>query len=225
MRRHPLLFTGFVTFLLILPGSSSSKQNNVTDRLLIDTFDLCLDAKTRLPCGWDATKPDVSMYSLEQEKGNYFVKIRSRHGYTAIGKRVYSRGAGMRFLLWRWRAHVLPEGARENDKKKADSGAGVYVIFRGHFWMNNIVKYVWSTTLPPGTVTQSPYSSRTKIIVVRSGAEKLGSWIAEKVNVHDDYRRLYSAEPPEIVAIGIMSDADNTRSYAEADYDGFFLEN
>jgi hypothetical protein len=35
---------------------------------------------------------------------------------------------------------------------------------------------------------------------------------------------VFHAPSPDIVAIGIMSDADNTGSNAEADYDDFCLE-
>ena len=59
----------------------------------------------------------------------------------------------------------------------------------------------------------------------RKGRDRLPAWVAERVNVRDDYKRVFSAPAPEITAIGIMSDADNTKSYAEADYDDFYLEN
>lgn len=221
--------SGYIMVVLIIssaiPIYAASPDKTGTNFLVIDTFSSCIDSKTNLACGWRATRNDVSMYSMERDRGNYFVRIQSRRGYTAIGKRIEPRGAGMHYLRWRWRVHTLPEGAKESDKKKADSGAGVYVVFNDPFKLNSILKYVWSTTLPRGTVTRSPYSSRTRIIVLESGNDSLGTWVTEKVNVYDDFKKVFSAPAPEIAAIGIMSDADNTRSYAEADYDDFYLEN
>ena len=117
--------------------------------------------------------------------------------------------------------HRLPVGGREDIKRLADSGAGVYVIFSDHFRMNRMLKYVWSSTLPVGMETESPYNSRVKIVVKQSGSEESGRWIDEKVNVVEDFERLFGSEAPEVEAIAIMSDADNTQSFAEADYDDF----
>ena len=225
MRKLPGYITILFIVLSVMPGYASWPDKTGTKLHLIDTFSSCIDSKTNLACGWRATRKDVSMYSIVHDRGNYFVRIQSRRGNTAIGKRIDPQGAGMQFIRWRWRVHTLPAGAKESDKKKADSGAGVYVIFKGPFKLNTILKYVWSATLPRGTVTQSPYYSRTKIIVLESGKDSLGKWVTEGVNVHDDYKRVFSAPAPKIIAIGIMSDSDNTRSLAEADYDDFILEN
>ena len=211
-----------LALLLFLPGASFPFIKN-DKKIIIDTFTLCIDKKTTLPCGWRATRSDVTMFSLQQEAGDYFVRIQTHGGCTSIGKRVHARPSKMPFLSWRWRVHILPTGGKENEKKKADSGAGVYVVFKGPFRLNTILKYVWSATLPMGTVTTSPYNGRTKIIVLESGKENLGKWIPEAVNVNDDYKRAFHAPPPEIVAVGILSDADNTRSNAAADYDDFYL--
>ena len=145
-------------------------------------------------------------------------------GCTAIGKQVRARPSESPYLHWRWRADILPAGGMENEKKKADSGAGVYVVFKGPFRLNPILKYVWSATLPRGNITESPSNSQTKIIVLESGTENLGKWIQEVVNVNEDYTRIFHDPPPDIVAIGILSDADDTKSSAAADYDDFYLE-
>jgi hypothetical protein len=223
MRRLLIKHSVIFALLLFLPSASFSFIKN-DKRILIDTFSSCIDKKTALPCGWRATRSDVTMFSLQQEGGDYFVRIQTHGGCTAIGKRVHARPSEMSYLHWRWRVHILPTGGKENEKKKADSGAGVYVVFKGSFRLNTILKYVWSATLPMGTVTASPYNGRTKIIVLESGKENLGKWIPEAVNVNGDYKSAFHAPPPEIVAVGILSDADNTRSFAKADYDDFYLE-
>jgi hypothetical protein len=81
------------------------------------------------------------------------------------------------------------------------------------------IKYVWSSSLPKGTVTESPYAKKTKIIVLENGSSPLGQWITEEVNVYEDYKRLFHKEPDEVRAIGILTDADDTSSEAMADYD------
>ena len=121
--------------------------------------------------------------------------------------------------------HNLPNGAAENVRKRSDSAAGVYVIFHGALKLNKIIKYVWSTTLQKGTLTESPFNSNVKIVVLKSGNEGnlLGQWVNEIVNVQSDYEKIFKAKPPIVEAVAILSDADNTESIAEADYDDFWI--
>ncbi|NLE01941.1 MAG: DUF3047 domain-containing protein, partial [Fibrobacter sp.] len=118
----------------------------------------------------------------------------------------------------KWRVHKLPEGGDETVKSKNDSGAGIYVIFKGQFRLNTVIKYVWSSTLPKGTSTFSRYNGRTAIIVLRNASDSTGTWFTEKVNVYKDYERVFGKIPPVVEGIGILSDADNTKTEAAADY-------
>ncbi|MFP4014078.1 MAG: DUF3047 domain-containing protein [Chitinispirillaceae bacterium] len=196
------------------------------DELVIDTFSNCFSDKfPNLPCGWGPSQKwrNVEMYSIRQEQGNHFIKARTDGGVTTIGRPVDFSLDKYPTLSWNWRVHSLPEGGNESIKEKGDSGAAVYVIFKGSFFRNHILKYVWSAELERGTLTESPYNSRTKIVVLRSGEREKGKWVEESVDLLNDYRRLFKSEPPPVVAIAIMSDGDNTKSLVEADYDDFRL--
>jgi len=41
------------------------------------------------------------------------------------------------------------------------------------------------------------------------------------VNVLEDYRRFFQADPPDAQGIALLTDGDNTHSRAVADYDDF----
>ncbi len=202
--------------------SPSNIVHDTTD-IIIDTFTSCLDARTLLPCGWHADRHDATKFFLENEKGNYFVKIQTLGGTAAIGKSFEIDFQTTPFLAWRWRAHCLPLGGNETIKKKNDSGASVYVFFPGPLMLKKIIKYVWSSTLPLGTKTVSPYYVNLKIVVLRSGNNGLGEWLNERVNVLDDYKYFYGTVPQKSLGIAILSDGDNTNSKAEADYDDFIV--
>jgi len=73
-------------------------------------------------------------------------------------------------------------------------------------------------------VIESPFSSKTRVIVVESGAASLKQWIPEEVNVFQDYLKAFGKEPDAVHAIGILTDADNTASEAIADYDDIFIK-
>ncbi len=48
------------------------------------------------------------------------------------------------------------------------------------------------------------------MIIVQSGAEHIGKWLEQEVNVLEDYRKAFGKDPPETASIAIMNDSDNT---------------
>jgi hypothetical protein len=126
------------------------------------------------------------------------------------------------YLSWQWRVIELPKGGDERYKKTGDSAAAIYVIFEGRFRPKSI-KYVWSASLPRGTITESPYNSKTKIVVMQNQSSPMNEWVSEKVNVYADYQRLFGGETESVQAIGLMSDSDNTQSTAVAHYKAIMI--
>ena len=66
--------------------------------------------------------------------------------------------------------------------------------------------YVWMLDVPVETVIRSPYTDRVRMIVVESGAQRVGEWVTLRRNVVEDYRRAFGEEPGDIVAVGLMTD-------------------
>ncbi len=225
MSIYRLIYTKFsirvMTLLSLFSFSTASVLEKKPQSLVIDTFTSYGNSK--IPAGWRPSRNDTSMFSVRNEKQNFFTRIFTKGGCTSIGKLFRFSAREYPILTWKWRVNSLPEGAKEDKKDANDSGASVYIIFKGNFKLNNILKYVWSSTLPEGTVTGSPYNKNAKIIVLRSGGTDTGKWVTEKVNIRQDYKRLFGKEPPPVEGIAILSDADNTRSVAAADYDDLMV--
>lgn len=209
--------------IMVVFLSAQGSESAVGDSCLIDTFTTLCSGRWVLPCGWYATRNDVTMVSLVEESGNHYIKIKTRGGCTAIGKKSSYNSQEYSFLSWKWRMHVLPLKAREDLKKFADSGAGVYVVFRAKVGLNRIIKYVWSSSLSVGTSIESPFNCKARVVVLRNSEDKMNCWIHEEVNVFEDYRRFFNSMPPMVDAVAIMSDSDNTQSMVEADYDDFWI--
>ncbi len=185
--------------------------------LALGTFEH--DTPGRPPEGWKARGGDIEdVYTVRNEQGDKYLHADARGTSVQIGKEQSYDVSRYPVLTWRWRVTALPEGGDERKKATGDSAAGVYVVFGG--WpIPKTVKYVWSATLPPGTRTESPFAGQTKIVVLESGTAKAGRWVEERVNVLEDYRKFFGEDPGEAKGIGILSDADNTKSRAVADYD------
>lgn len=119
-------------------------------------------------------------------------------------------------LSWRWKVMKFPEGADEREGGKNDSAAGLYVVFPRKFFVPEVIKYVWSTKAPKDLIIAR--KDRFPIFVVRSSSTP-NEWVTETRNVSEDYERHFKEKAPNPVAIGFLSDANDTKSIAEAGYD------
>ncbi len=172
--------------------------------------------------GWRSRGGDAegSYRIASEDSGNLFLQAQDQ------GKSVqYFREKGWKIkeypiLTWRWRAHELPKGGDERYGKSNDSAAAVYVVFPRRWFIPEAIKYVWSSNAPKGTDIKR--SSRFPMVVLRSGPEKKsGEWVLEERNVYEDFQRLFGRRPSNPVAIGFLTDANETKSSAKADYDDF----
>ena len=77
----------------------------------------------------------------------------------------------------------------------------------------NAIDYVWTSRAPPsGTIP------RTRI---EDGLARRWSdtkWRSEEVDVEMDYRTLFGAAPPPIVAVAVMTDSDDACQRATAEF-------
>lgn len=126
-------------------------------------------------------------------------------------------------LVWRWKVMKLPAGGDVRERTRDDQAAQVYLIFpRWPSPRNNsdVLGYIWDSQAPAGAKLTSPQAANVKVIVLESGAERLGRWVQEERNVYQDYVELFNREPPRIGQVAVMVDSNDTRSHAEA-----FIEN
>lgn len=121
-------------------------------------------------------------------------------------------------LTWRWKVVTLPTGGDVRQRTTDDQAAQVYLVFPR--WPaprvnSDVVGYIWDSRAPVGAKLTSPQSANVKVVVLQSGAERLGRWVREERNVYADYVELFGREPPRIGQVALMVDSDNTRSQAE----------
>ncbi len=79
--------------------------------------------------------------------------------------------------------------------------------------------YVWDAHLAPGTVLDSAFSRRIRMIVVRGPEAPLRTWQTEQRDIRADFLRLFADEAqtvPPLIGIAIGADADNTQQHSVA---------
>ena len=215
------------TLLMFFGGLALSHAADLSVALnggvTLETFEA--DELLTFPRRWSAFRDAQvaqRIYRVTEEDGNRFLHAYAEKQGIQIGLSHVFQPRALPFLRWRWRATLLPPGGDERTEKSNDSAAGVYVLYDSRF-LPRAMKYVWSTTLPVGTRATNPSYWRAKTVVLRTGPTDLGIWQQETVNLYQDYKDLFEAEPGEVLGIALITSADSTSSVAAADYDDFVL--
>jgi hypothetical protein len=78
--------------------------------------------------------------------------------------------------------------------------------------------YVWCNQREPGSVVLNPRTDRIRKLVLESGPKRLNRWLDYERDIRADYRQAFGEEPGRLMAVGIMTDTDNTQSTAQAWY-------
>jgi hypothetical protein len=201
-----------------------------------------------LPQGWKPlTFPKIARhttYNLERHGGNFSIKAESRNSASALVRKIQVDPNVYRILRWRWRVENIIEKGDAKKKEGDDYAARVYVNFRydpdnaslwertqyglaysiyGHYPPKAALNYIWANKIERGEAVDSAYTSRAKLIAVQSGRERIGTWVSEERNIYQDYINYFGEQPPDVVAIAIMTDTDNTGEDAVAYYAGITL--
>jgi len=172
----------------------------------------------------------VNYYSLGNDEGVPILRgvYRPGLGNVVLNARVPEEARhSVRSVSWRWRVHELPRDANDCGPGASDAAASVFLAFKAGLKLM-VIKYVWSTV---GTVGQSCQSTRgwffdrdTTLVAVGG---PLDVWSSYEVDPRREFVKHYGGRPedvPDFVAIGVMTDGDNSRSPAAADYADFVVQ-
>lgn len=237
--RLALLITGI--FLM------TPKAGTAPTEMVVDRFSEAIESEGT-PKGWKNLEfkkiPNHTQYSIVHENGNFFLKAVSKNSASGLLKEISVNPKDFPVISWRWQVENVIEKADATKKSGDDYPARIYVAFRydpsnaslwektkygavkliyGQYPPKAALNYVWDNKLPKGTFIDNAYTDRAKMIVVESGKEKLGQWIAEERNIVEDYRRSFGSEPLAIAFIAVMTDTDNTGESATAYFDDIVL--
>ena len=210
--------TGCAHRMLPAAAPPSPLQHTVT--LFAEPFDR-LDRRR-----WkEVERKGRTRYAIEEADGSRSLKADSRGGHASILLTpVRVTPEANVWLSWRWRVEQPVAAEDLTSNKGNDAAARVYVYYdiRGLPWQKRSVDYVWSSTLPAETALSSPFSKESQLIVANNGGA-LGVWQTVRRNLREDYLRCFGEEPPDVVAIGLMTDTDSAGGDATAYYDDVTL--
>lgn len=143
-------------------------------------------------------------------------------------------------LCWRWRVDAPLSAADMRTRQGDDYAARLYISLSipaseqglvletqlrlaRSIWGPDVpdaaINYVWDNRQPVGTERPNAYTSRTTMIVLRSGAADAGQWVQERRHVARDAARWYGPRAAA-VQLAVTADTDNTGETARAGFAG-----
>jgi len=124
------------------------------------------------------------------------------------------------FLNWSWQVDQPLDNHHETIKAGDDFSARIYLIVSDgwFFWKTRAINYVWANQQAVGSVWKNPYTSRSAMLAVESGADHAGQWQHYKRNARADLKQAFADDFTHIDAIAIMTDSDDTGLKAGACY-------
>jgi len=177
-----------------------------------------------------------SEYALVESGAEVVLEGRADGSASGYYRRIHIDPARHPVIEWRWRVLQTPAGLDPRVPGRDDSPARVIVAFHGDITRLGIgerftlrlykaltgekmpyaiIMYSWASDAPVGTITPNDQTGKIQTIVVGGG---VGEWRELRRNVLEDYRLAFGEEPWDIVAVGVMTDAGNTREKARAQY-------
>jgi len=194
------IFVGGLMFKLMVPSVGLTEGNSrspASDSLILEDFRQ--PDENGFPQGWDAQRSKVSAketYRIREEDQLAYLEAKGAN------QRVYTKQISWNpqthpVLTWRWRLRSVPEDS--------EFIAAVYPSLDVDFMFIPVnTKYVWSLKKKVGTVIEGGIFSSTEM-VIRSGAEPIGEWVEETINVYEDFKQIHQHEPaPKAWGISLL---------------------
>ncbi len=159
-------------------------------------------------------------YALKNNDGKIVLRADSRAAASGLYREINIDLGKTPILNWTWKVDSILVGNDERTRAGDDYPLRIYVVFSGGlaFWRTRAINYVWSNEQPVGSSWLNAFTNNARMIAVESGFKRVGQWVSEHRDVRADYRLLFGEEPPQVDAVAIMTDTDNTGSATTAWY-------
>ena len=186
----------------------------------------------------------VTHYELGEQSGRAAVRAQADASVSVLRQPLRIEPDQIGHLEFSWNVSALIDGADVGQRHSDDAPARLVLAFDGDrstFSAKNAMlselahaltgepmpyatlMYIWCNTRPVGTVVHGHRTDRIRKLVVASGPQQLNQWLHFRRDVRADFELAFGEAPGALLALGLMTDSDNTRSSALAWYGGIAL--
>ena len=201
----------------------------------------------QLPVGWQPwtinRNKTPTRYSMAEVDQRVVVHAQAESSASGLYVPLRDRDAGM--LRWTWKTSGIIRNADNSHGPREDSPLRLFVAFDGDkgalslkdqlmYEMARLttgrempyatLMYIWGGRRAEGSVVKNPHTDRVRMIVVDSGMKHANEWRCHERDLRADYRKAFGTDPGRVIAVGIMTDTDNTKSKAESWYGDIALD-
>lgn len=193
--------------------------------------------------GWQVLKPSPkandTRYSLVTSGGMTVLQAQADSAMSGLTHAVRVDLRQYPLLRWRWKIRAPVSSADMMTKAGDDYAARIYVMFDypaeklsfgtraklklaesiyGQKIPTAALNYVWDNRQPVGTIAPNTYTDRARMMVLQSGGARQGEWVTETRNLAADFKAAFGEDAPDVVAVALATDTDNTGESALAWY-------
>lgn len=184
-------------------------------------------------------------YRLVRQQGKTVLHAKAIAASSGLMQKVDIDVLEQPWLSWAWRVDSLIQSADNRERAFEDSPVRIVLAFSGDkdslpfadqilFETARVMTgnempyatlmYIWENKAPVGTVIHSSRTGRVRMLVAASGEDGLGRWRNFSRDVAADYQHAFGEKPGKLVAIGVLTDTDNTGETTEAWYGDLTLQ-
>lgn len=178
-------------------------------------------------------------YTHTSEDGRQVVYAESESSASMLRRKVRVEPSDLGSVKFSWQVKQLIEAADLTDRDADDSPVRLILAFDGDhrrlslrnrvmFELAHAVTgesppfatlmYVWDNKAPIESVIHNPRTDRIRKIVLETGPRHVATWREYERDIAADFQKAFGEAPGPLIAVGLMTDSDNTRSAAKAWY-------
>jgi hypothetical protein len=226
----------------LLASSAIVAERSVEDGETIEVARFSREPAGGLPDQWEPfvilPATPRTQYRLAAVTGGTVLEASADRSASGLYRRIRIDPKIHPVVEWSWNVLQPVPGADARIPSREDSPARLVVSFHGDInrldFQERItlrlykgltgqtlpyamLMYIWAGALPAETTIPSEHTEKIQMVVMPSEG-RIGQWMRFRRNVLEDYRRIFGEEPGDIVAVGVMTDSDDTRQQARALY-------
>ena len=181
----------------------------------------------------------ASVYGAVQMDGRPAMSAQAVSSASMLRQRVRVEATDLNRLRFAWKVPALMSDADLSHRDLDDSPVRIVLAFdgdRSRFSAKNALlselshaftgepmpyatlMYVWCNRCAPGSVVINPRTDRIRKLAIESGSLNLDRWLDYERDIRADFELAFGEAPGALLAVGIMTDSDNTSSTAQAWY-------
>ncbi len=193
--------------------------------------------------GWSVVSIDkkvpVTRYRLVRKDGVVAIEAHADRSQALFVRDIDLALDQTPILCWRWRVEGVIDRADILTRKGDDQAARILVglslpretmsfstrmklsLGRARFGKllpDGALNYVWDNKAPVGTIVPNAYTDRARMVVIKSGNARAGSWVNERRDVLADMQKQFGTTAGRMTLIALATDTDNTGGIAQASY-------